>query len=114
MEDFKRTEVYVALHKCDSDYEINTDEITNNSSTSQTEVITEVWIDALSHRATKISVDSDYYGTKYSVIMNPKYNQKVEIVAPSSSISLTELATYYEEYNTATSDYYDSYYASIQ
>lgn len=105
---FANTQVYKTLHQCDDSYTIKTDEVDseiNNYKTS-TQASTDkdsklsIWIDMWSHNITKIEANGKNDTSIYSAVITPKYNQEVNIVAPTSSMSLTELKSAIQDLST--------------
>lgn len=94
----KDTQIYKSINSCDSSYSVDdlSKSMTSEAASSDKAKV-ELWVDAWSHYATKMTVAGESSGTKVSAEVLPKYNQTVNISTPSSSITLTQLTKYYEE-----------------
>ncbi|NTW61932.1 hypothetical protein HGB25_00755 [Candidatus Saccharibacteria bacterium] len=94
----KTTAIYKSLNTCDKNYTINENDISTTPEESKSndgKIV--LWIDTWSHKITKVAADGKSDSTTTTFELTPKYDQKVEIVAPAKSIPLSELKTYIEE-----------------
>jgi len=94
----KDTQIYKSINSCDSSYSVDdlSKSMTSEAANSNKATV-ELWIDAWSHYATKMTVTGEGSGTKVTAEVLPKYNQTIDIKTPSNSITLTQLTKYYEE-----------------
>jgi hypothetical protein len=95
-EGLKSTKIYKSLNECDSTFTINASDFSKSDDLKDSDTV-EIWVGAWSHKITRLTVKSSTSDTTFSATVLPKYDQKVEITAPASSISVTELKTYIEE-----------------
>lgn len=91
-EGLKSTKIYTALHSCDSTFTIDTSSI-DTSATSTSSGTVELWANSWSHQITKLTFNDTSDGSTTSGTISPSYNQSVQIVTPTSSITLTQLKT---------------------
>jgi len=91
-EGLKTTKVYIALHACDSSFAIDTSSM-DTSTTSTSSGTVELWVNSWSHQITKLTFNDASDGSTTSGAISPTYNQSVQIVTPTSSITLTQLKT---------------------
>lgn len=118
------SKIFKAFKDCDSTFEIDSDQLSASSDEAGEGTI-ELWVDVWSHKVTKLELKGDSNGDKLNATIIPKYGEKVEINAPSSSISVSELQSYINDfmmsisslmYGGATTDFdfdssqYDDYY----
>jgi len=100
----KATKLYKDLVACDSNYDISDNDIksvkepsTNNYAT----IVSTIWISVWGHQITKFETNvtgiDEFINNSAIFTIEPIFNEKVEIVTPESSISLTELQSYLKE-----------------
>jgi hypothetical protein len=89
--EYKNTELYKALVKCDKSFEVKDNQ---QSEISQNNVFrdisTDVWINQWSHRLEKINI-KDGGSTPTSILLEPDFNQPVVIATPENTITLERL-----------------------
>jgi hypothetical protein len=102
---FKTTKYYASLHECDSSFTIDTNNMSTKNDTSKVDADNyfHLWVDFLSHRVTKVETSSKNGTSTLKATITPKYDEKVEVTAPKSSISLTQLQQYIGELMNAFS-----------
>ncbi len=90
-ESLKTTKIYTTLHACDNSFTIDTSSIKTDQGATDNSAL-ELWISSWSHQITAINFsDTSSDGTATSMTIKPTYNQTVNIVSPTSSITLTQL-----------------------
>lgn len=106
MKGFKDTKIYKSLHDCDSSFVVNENDIPEDSDTTTSDGRVTVWVDAWSHKFTKLEASSGSESSTFNATIRPDYSQKVTVTAPSDSISLTQLKTYIEDLTNSFTDLY--------
>lgn len=102
----KDTKIYKSINKCDDS--ISVDDILksyDNVSSKDTDNTTiKLWIDSWTHQMTSISLNTEDSGTKVSSEFVTKFNQDIDIVAPTDSINLSELKKEFDNFSRTMVD----------
>ncbi len=92
LESLKTTKIYATLHGCDSTFTINTASITTAAASDTQNSTVELWVSSWSHQITKLNFnDTASDGTTTTMTITPTYNQPVQITAPQSSTTISQL-----------------------
>ncbi len=92
LESLKTTKIYATLHGCDSTFTINTASITTATASDTQNSTVELWVNSWSHQITKLNFnDTASDGTTTAMTITPTYNQPVQITAPQSSTTVSQL-----------------------
>lgn len=98
--DIKNTKIYKSLHECDPSITIDEEKDSEEvSGEDKQEARVELWVERWSHTITKLSATSKEKDTnnQLDILFQPKFDQKVEIAAPDTSITLKQLQADIEE-----------------
>lgn len=95
----KDTKIYKSINSCDKSYSVDdlSTAIDKETSVSDSNVSVELWSNTFTHNVTKLYIDGESSGSKVSAQLLPKFNEKVEIAAPASSITLKQFMAYSED-----------------
>ena len=94
----EKTKIYKSLSECGNEYSVsNLSKLVNENFAMVDNPIVEVWIDSWTHQITKISANGYIYGAKVSADLSPRFNQTVEINAPSEFVSMSQLKLYTQD-----------------
>lgn len=92
--DLKNTELYKEIKDCNDDFsldDLDFDEYDNSDSSSDSEIVTELWISQFGHKFTNINGNIKGGEGKFSYSISPKFDTKITIETPKKSIELADL-----------------------
>lgn len=116
-EGLKDATIFKNLSDCDDSLKIDSSAMSEDDDSTSDDITIKLWANMWSHRVSEVSIEGKSDDMNMSMKLNPKFDQKVEVKAPSESITVTELQEYITEFTEAFSsqlystDYnYDSDY----
>lgn len=108
----KDTKIYKQLHDCDSSFTIDADDVTPASSGADTASTITVWVSRWTHELSKITISGKDDDATIDMSAEPTFNQKVNVVAPARSTTLSQLESditeLFQSVYTASSSFDDT------